>query len=86
MLPFRTEIRNNPKTQTLKIYLQDINKDKECKLLLKKINGVDFIEIQNSVSRNRVKENLTVFVKEHADINRVKKLVENTLDMHFAYD
>ena len=86
MLPFRTEIRNNPKTQTLKIYLQDVNKDEECKLLLKKINGVDFIEIQNSVSRNRVKENLTVFVKEHADINRVKKLVENTLDMHFAYD
>jgi len=86
MLPFRTEIRNNPKMQTIKVYLQNIKKDLECKMLLRKINGIDFIEIQKSVSRNRVSQNLTVFIKQGADINRVKKLVENQLDSHFAYE
>lgn len=86
MLPFRTEIRNSPKKQTIKVYINDTKCDKECKDLLNNISGVDFIEIQESISRNRVEENLTVFVKEDADVNRVKKLVENKLDSHFAFD
>lgn len=86
MLPFRTEIRNNPKTQTLKVYLNNTSCDIECKDLLRKVNGVESIEIQESISRNRVKENLTVFIKENSDINRVKLLIENMLDNHFAFD
>ena len=86
MLPFRTEIRNSPKLQTLKVYLNDVTKDIECKNLLDKISGIDFIEIQDSISRNRVKENLTLFILENSDINRVKKLVENRLDEHFAFN
>ncbi len=86
MLPFRTEIRNNPKRQTIKVYIKDTSCDNECKELLKNINGIDFIEIQESISRNRVEENLTVFVKDTADVNRVKELIENRLDSHFAYD
>lgn len=85
MLPFRTEIRNSPKNQTLKVYLKDIKYDEECKSLLVPVSGVDFVEIQKSVSRNRVEENLTVYVKGDADINRVKKLVEHKLDDHFAF-
>ena len=86
MLPFRTEIRNSPKKQTLKIYMKDTKCDVECKDLLQNISGIDFIEIQDSVSRNRVEENLTVFIKDDADVNRVQKLVENKLDQHFAFD
>lgn len=86
MLPFRTEIRNSPKKQTLKVYMKDLKCEQECKDLLKNIAGIDFIEIQDSVGRNRVKENLTVFIKEDADVNRVQKLVENKLDEHFAFD
>ncbi len=86
MLPFRTEIRNSPRKQTVKIYINDTSCDQECKDLLKNINGVDFIEIQESVSRNRVEENLTVFIKDNSDVNRVKELIENRLDQHFAFD
>ncbi|NIJ43776.1 hypothetical protein FHR24_000215 [Wenyingzhuangia heitensis] len=86
MLPFRTEIRNSPKNQTIKVYINDTTCDKECKDLLDKISGIDFIEIQESVSRNRVEENITVFVKESADVNRVQQLIENKLDQHFAFD
>ncbi|NJB82101.1 hypothetical protein [Wenyingzhuangia aestuarii] len=86
MLPFRTEIRNSPKHQTIKVYINDTSCDKECKDLLEKISGIDFIEIQKSLSRNRVEENLTIFVKDDADVNRVQKLVENKLDEHFAFD
>lgn len=86
MLPFRTEIRNNPNTQILKVYVSDINCDQECKNILEKINGVESVEIQESISRNRVKENLTVFIKENTDINRIKMLIENKLDRHFAFD
>ncbi|MDO6736422.1 hypothetical protein [Wenyingzhuangia sp. 2_MG-2023] len=86
MLPFRTEIRNSPKKQTVKVYINDTKCDQECKDLLEKISGVDFIEIQESISRNRVEENLTIFIKDDADVNRVLKLIENKLDGHFAFD
>ncbi len=86
MLPFRTEIRNSPKRQTVKVYVQDVKYDQECKDLLKGLCGVEFVEIQESISRNRVRENLTVFVKDDADVNHVKTLVDNKLDQHFAFD
>lgn len=86
MLPFRTEIRNNPKRQTLKIYVSDTTCDQDCKNLIESVNGVEAVEIQESISRNRVKENLTIFIKENSDINRVKMLIENKLDQHFAFD
>lgn len=86
MLPFRTEIRNSPNCQTLKVYIKDISCDKECKDLLNSISGIDTIEIQKSVSRNRVEENLTIYMNDDADVNRVQELVENKLDMHFAFD
>ena len=65
MLPYRTEIRNSPKEQTLKIYLTDISLDEELKNLLDNIDGVRLVEVQESISRNRVKENVTVFRKEN---------------------
>ena len=53
MLSYRTEIRNSPKEQTLKIYLSDISLDEELQGLLENINGVRMVEVQKSVSRNR---------------------------------
>jgi len=86
MLPFRTEIRNSPKKQTIKVYINDTSCDKECKELLETISGVDFVEIQESVSRNRAEQNLTVFIKEDTDVNILQKLIVNKLDGHFAFD
>ncbi|MDO3694131.1 hypothetical protein QVZ41_04595 [Wenyingzhuangia sp. chi5] len=86
MLPFRTEIRNSPKCQTLKVYINDTTCDQECKDLLNNISGIESIEIQKSISRDRVEENLTIYIHDDADVNRVQKLVENKLDQHFAFD
>ena len=86
MLPFRTEIRNSPKCQTIKIYIRDTTCHTECLELLNNISGIESIEIQKSISGDRVEENLTIYTKEDADLNRVLKLIENKLDQHFAFD
>ena len=83
MLPFRTEIRNSPKEQTLKIYLIDISLDEELKNLLENINGVRMVEVQESISRNRVEENVTVFRKEDTSMNLLKEKVDTFLDIYF---
>jgi len=83
MLPFRTEIRNSPKEQTLKIYLKDISLDQELKNLLDTIDGVRLVEVQESISRNRVEENVTVFRKEDTSINILKEKIDTFLDNYF---
>jgi hypothetical protein len=75
MKPFRTEIRNSPKEQTLKIYLSEVSLNEELREKLEKITGIRRVEIQKSISRNRVAENLTVYKEDREDINVVK---ENT--------
>ncbi|KGL63364.1 hypothetical protein [Polaribacter sp. Hel1_85] len=83
MLAYRTEIRNSPKEQTLKIYLNDISLDEELKNLLKTINCVRLVEVQESISRNRVEENVTVFRKDDTSINILKEKVDAFLDNYF---
>lgn len=83
MLPYRTEIRNSPNEQTLKIYLKDISLVKELKNLLDNINGVRMVEIQESISRNRVEENVTVFRKEDTSMNVLKEKIDAFLDNYF---
>ncbi|WP_139957500.1 hypothetical protein [Flavicella sediminum] len=83
MLDFRTEIRNSPKEQTLKIYLTDISLDTELQGLLEKINGVRMAEVQPSMSRNRVAENLTIFREESISINELKLKVDEFLESYF---
>ncbi len=83
MLSYRTEIRNSPKEQTLKIYLSDISLDEELQGLLENINGVRMVEVQKSVSRNRVAENLTVFRKENITINDLKTKIDGFLSSFF---
>ncbi|ARV14101.1 hypothetical protein [Polaribacter sp. SA4-12] len=83
MLPYRTEIRNSPIEQTLKIYLTDISLDEELKNLLDTINGVRMVEVQESISRNRAEENVTVFRKEDTSINILKEKVDAFLAVYF---
>jgi len=84
MLPFRTEIRNSPKEQTLKIYMSDLSLDQTLKVLLEKKEGVRRVEIQDSISRNRVAENITVFAEEGQSVNRLKEKIDAFLNDYFS--
>jgi DNA-directed RNA polymerase subunit L len=84
MLPFRTEIRNSPKEQTLKIYMSDLSLDQTLKTLLEKKEGVRRVEIQDSISRNRVAENITVFAEEGQSVNRLKEKIDAFLNDYFS--
>ena len=83
MLPYRTEVRNSPIEQTLKIYLTDISLDEELKNLLDTINGVRMVEVQESISRNRAEENVAVFRKKDTSINILKEKVDAFLAVYF---
>lgn len=83
MLPFRTEIRNTPKEQTLIIYLSNIGMDKQIKELLKSLDGVKQVEIQKSLARNRVEENVTIYTEDDVNINDLKIHIENILTSYF---
>ncbi len=84
MLPFRTEIRNSPKEQTLKIYMSDLSLDQTLKVLLEKKEGVRRVEIQDSISRNRVAENITVFAEEGQSVNKLKEEIDAFLNDYFS--
>jgi len=84
MLPFRTEIRNSPKEQTLKIYMSDLSLDQTLKVLLEKKEGVRRVEIQDSISRNRVAENVTVFAEEGQSVNKLKEEIDAFLNDYFS--
>jgi hypothetical protein len=83
MLAFRTEIRNSPREQTLKIYLSDTSLDVSLKNLLENINGVRIVEVQESICRNRVEENVTIFRHKNVSINTLKEEVEGFLNIYF---
>ncbi|WP_299060950.1 hypothetical protein [uncultured Polaribacter sp.] len=83
MLPYRTEIRNSPKEQTLKIYLKDISLGEKLKNLLENTNGVRLVEVQESMSRNRMEENVTIYREEGSSINTLKEKVDAFLESYF---
>jgi len=83
MLPFRSEIRNSPTQQTIKIFLSDESLDSNIKNYLENFNEIDLIEIRKSVERNRVKENITIFRKEGVDITSLKSKIDNSLNQYF---
>ena len=83
MLAFRTEIRNSPREQTLKIYLSDTSFVVGLKNLLENIKGVRIVEVQESFSRNRVAENETIYRKEKHSINALKEKVDTFLGIYF---
>lgn len=84
MLPFRSEIRNSPTQQTIKVYLSDESLDTNVKSYLEKnFSEIELIEIRNSVGRNRVSENVTIFRKEGVDITSLKSKIDESLTGYF---
>lgn len=83
MLPFRSEIRNSPTQPVIKIFLRDESLDSRIKKHLEHFNEIEHIEICESVARNRACENITVFLKEGGDINRIKTYIDSSLWLYF---
>lgn len=86
MKPFRSEIRNSPTQPTIKIFLSDESIDNKIKSHLEHFEGIDFIEIRESIGRNRANENITVFLKDDADINKMKASIDSSLWWYFEED
>ncbi len=83
MLPFRSEIRNSPTQQTIKIFLSDETLDSDVKGYLERIDDIELMEIRNSIGRNRGKENITIFRKEGVCINALHEKINNSLSQYF---
>ncbi|MBD0830984.1 hypothetical protein [Aestuariibaculum sediminum] len=85
-LPFRSEIRNSPSQQTIKIYLGDETLDARIKMHLERFKEIELVEIQDTVGQNRANENLTVFLKDDVDINKMKSTIDSSLWWYFEED
>lgn len=86
MEPFRSEISNTPRAQTIKIYLTDESLDVKIKKHLESFADIDFIEIRETVEQNRGDENLTIFLKDGVDINKIKASIDSSLWWYFEED
>ncbi|WP_370477683.1 hypothetical protein [Tamlana flava] len=86
MLPFRSEIRNSPTQPTIKIFLSDESLDERIKKHLEHFNDIESIEIRESVEQNRSDENITVFLKDDVDINKMKQSIDSSLWWYFEED
>ncbi|WP_346883238.1 hypothetical protein [uncultured Algibacter sp.] len=83
MLPFRSEIRNSPTQSTIKIFLSDESLDARVKKHLEHFKDIEDIELRESIGQNRVNENITVFLKDHVDINKIKQSIDSSLWWYF---
>ena len=86
MLPFRSEIRNSPSQQTIKIFLTDESLDSRIKKHLEHFKEIEEIELRESIGQNRVGENITVFLKDGVDINKMKQSIDSSLWWYFEED
>jgi hypothetical protein len=86
MLPFRSEIRNSPTQPTIKIFLSDESLDARVKTHLAHFKEIDAIEICESIGQNRACESITVFLKDDADINKMKTSIDSSLWWYFEED
>lgn len=83
LYPFRSEIRNSPGEQTIKIYLSDESLDERIKDHLENFTEIDMIEINETVEQNRANKSLTLFIKDMVDINRIKASIDSSLWWYF---
>lgn len=86
MLPFRSEIRNSPTQSTIKIFLSDESLDVRIKKHLEHFSEIETIEIAESISQNRAGENITVYMKDDVDINKLKQSIDSSLWWYFEED
>ncbi|MCF7567019.1 hypothetical protein L3X37_01395 [Sabulilitoribacter arenilitoris] len=83
MVAFRSEIRNSPTQQTIKVFLSDESLDNDIKHYLENFNEIELVEIRKSVERNRVSENITIFRKDGVDINSLQVKIDESLNQYF---
>lgn len=83
MKPFRSEIRNSPSQQTIKVFLSDESLDAKIKNHLKRFDEIEFIEIRESIGQNRADENITIFLKNDVDILKMKETIDSSLWWYF---
>jgi hypothetical protein len=86
LVPFRSEIRNSPTTQTIKIYLSDESLDGKIKSHLEHFTEIESIEISDTIEQNRSDENLTIILNDSVDINRMKASIDSSLWWYFEKD
>ncbi|KAB1068323.1 hypothetical protein F6U93_06380 [Tamlana haliotis] len=86
MLPFRSEIRNSPSHPTIKIFLSDEALVPRIKKHLDHFDDVELVEIRKTYGRNREGDNLTIFLKDHADITKMKSSIDSSLWWYFEED
>jgi len=82
-ISYRTEIRNSPKEQTIKIYLTDVTLNRAITGYLENLDEIELVEIRETMGRNRVSKNITVFRKEGVDINLLKTIIDQYLSDYF---
>ncbi|NQX85663.1 MAG: hypothetical protein HRT67_07130 [Flavobacteriaceae bacterium] len=83
MRAFRSEIRNSPREQTIKVFLKDVVYNKNIKSYLKRVKGVKFIEIRDSIERNRISQHLTIYKQEEVNINELHDTLIRSLFIYF---
>lgn len=86
MLPFRSEIRNSPSQPTIKIFLSDESLVARIKKHLNHFKEIEAIEIMESQGRNREGENITIFLNDDVDINKMKTSIDSSLWWYFEED
>jgi hypothetical protein len=65
------------------VFLKEVVFNRKIKSYLKQVKGVKFIEIRESVERNRVSEHLTIYKHEEANINDLHDNLRRFLHNYF---
>ena len=86
MLPFRSEIRNSPKQPTIKIFLSKAFLKDRIKKHLEHFKEIETIEIRESMGQNRADENITVFLNDGVDIDKMQQAIDSSLWWYFEND
>lgn len=82
-MAFKSEIRNSPTQQIIKVFLNDDSLDTEIKSLLEVFKEIEHIEIRKSVERNRTCKNIAIFRHEGVDINILLEKIDESLKIYF---
>ena len=83
MKHFRSEIRNTPSQSTIKVFLADSSYDKKLKNILESFDGIEHVELRETIGQNRADENITVFLKDGVDILKTKTSIDVALSDYF---
>ena len=81
---FDTEIREVFNKKYLKVFIKDLSKLSEIKIILNSLDSVKNVNITESSSSNSPNRNLTVYPKRVYSIDEVKNEVEKALNSYFS--